>query len=87
MKIARPMTQIVGLLVPSSQSLWQELRATAINDSGQIVGVGVLSNGEAHAYLMTPVPSPEPSTLAILAMGPAFLALRSMARRVGRQAV
>ncbi len=82
----KTMTQLGGLLVPSSQSLWQGFRATAINDSGQIVGMGVRSDGETHAFLMTPVPSPEPSTLAILAMGPAFLALRSMARRVGRQA-
>jgi probable HAF family extracellular repeat protein len=32
--------------------------ATAINDKGQIVGYGVTTNGDNHAFLMTPVPIP-----------------------------
>jgi probable HAF family extracellular repeat protein len=36
---------------------WKSLNeAWAINDSGQIVGSGVLQSGERHAFLLTPVP-------------------------------
>jgi hypothetical protein len=30
------------------------LPASSINDSGEISGLGVTSNGEVHAYLLTP---------------------------------
>ncbi len=34
------------------------LTANAISDSGYIVGKGVTAGGQAHAFLLTPVPSP-----------------------------
>ena len=46
---------------------WERLTsAKAINNYGQIVGVGRI-NGEGHAFLMTPVP--EPATLLLVALG------------------
>lgn len=39
---------------------WTLLAADGINDSGQIVGTGYNPAGEAHAYLLTPVPIPPP---------------------------
>jgi probable HAF family extracellular repeat protein len=50
------------------------LSATGINNRGQIVGTGSIA-GETHIFLMTP--TPEPSTLALLAAaGLTRLALR-----------
>lgn len=38
---------------------WQKLQiATAINDAGQIVGVGVNPEGKTHAFLLTPIAQP-----------------------------
>jgi probable HAF family extracellular repeat protein len=45
------------------QSGWELLRAMAINDAGQITGVGLIGE-ESHAFLLTPVP--EPSALVLL---------------------
>ncbi len=69
-----------SLLPPSSQSLWSHLNAMAINDAGQIVGAG--SDGVRYAaFLMTPVPTPEPSALALLVVVGAGLAARRAMRR------
>ena len=38
----------------SEASCWELLKATDINDTGQIVGQGLLG-GELHAFLLTPV--------------------------------
>jgi len=51
-----------------------------INDSGQIVGTGVL-NGEKHGYLLTPIP--EPATFAGLLTLAAVMATVGI-RRVAR---
>ncbi len=67
-----------SLLPPSTQSLWFHLRAAAINDAGQIVG---MSSG--GGFLMTPVPTPEPSALALLVVAGAGFGARR-ARRRGR---
>ena len=47
--------------------------ATAINDSGDIVGYGTAADGSDHAFLLE---VPEPSTVALLALGGAALLLR-----------
>ena len=43
-----------SLLSPSDQKAWTLTNATGINDSGQIVGQGLL-NGQLHGYLLNPV--------------------------------
>ncbi len=55
-----------SLLPPGSG--WVLGQATGINDSGQIVGEGII-NGQTHGFLLSPSaqPSvPEPGTLALL---------------------
>lgn len=47
------MTDLNDLLPPGSG--WELLGASAINNSGQIAGTGLIG-GQAHAFLMTPVP-------------------------------
>ena len=49
---------------------WQYLEAAAgINNHGQIVGYGTLTDGSTHAFLLSPTsdPVPEPTTLLLLA--------------------
>ena len=48
--------------------------AEAIDDNGDIVGYGTTAGGQAHAFLLEVVP--EPSTVALLALGGAALLLR-----------
>jgi probable HAF family extracellular repeat protein len=45
---------------------WTLTTASAINDNGQIVGKGINSSGQTHAFLLNPVP--EPSTIILLCM-------------------
>ena len=48
---------------------WDELQfATAISDSGLIVGQGMIG-GKPHAFLLTPQPIPVPSTLLLMLTG------------------
>jgi len=37
---------------------WLLLEAQAINDHGEIVGVGINPDGNSHAFLLTPIPEP-----------------------------
>lgn len=43
------------VVIPASG--WTLQVATAINDAGQIVGWGINSNGQQHAFLLNPIPS------------------------------
>ena len=71
------MTDLNSLIDPASG--WTLHYAFAINDSGQIVGTGNNSLRQAHAFLLTP--TPEPSTLALLAAGAGSLLLMAWRRR------
>ena len=55
-----------------SGSGWTLTSATAINDLGHIVGWGTNPAGKTHAFLLTP----EPSSVALMGIGLAALALR-----------
>ncbi len=68
------MEDLNNLISPTSG--WSLTAATAINDSGQIVGYG--SNGD---FLLTPMP--EPSTLDLLAAGAIGLLGYAWRRRRG----
>jgi probable HAF family extracellular repeat protein len=72
---------LMTLITPSSQSLWKGLDPTAINDEGQIVGGGGASDGNGHAFLMTPLATPEPSALMLMATAIVSFLLRAWSRR------
>jgi probable HAF family extracellular repeat protein len=59
------MSDLNSLVDPASG--WTLEHAESINDSGQIVAYGRNAAGYRHAFLLTP--SPEPSTLVLLAIG------------------
>jgi probable HAF family extracellular repeat protein len=67
-----------------SSSGWTLEEATAINDSGQIVGNGTNPAGQTHAFLLTP--TPEPSTLTLLLTGAVSLLAYAWRRRRQRRA-
>ena len=54
---------------------WQNLSvANGINNMGQIIGWGILTNGKTHAFILDPVSAvPEPSSLSLIAIGVAGL--------------
>jgi len=60
-----PAVDLNNLIDPNSG--WTLWSATGINNSGQICGNGINPNGQYDAFLLTP--TPEPSTLALLATG------------------
>ena len=70
------MIDLNTVIDPSSG--WTLGFATAINDLGQIVGSGTNSLGQAHAFLLTPVP--EPTTLCLLALGSISFLRRTRSR-------
>ena len=72
------MTDLNSVL--SAGSGWTALTAAnAINDSGQIVGVGIIANGYQDAFLLTPAAVPVPA--AVWLMGSGLLGLVGVARR------
>jgi probable HAF family extracellular repeat protein len=59
----------LNTLLPSGSG-WTLSQARAVNDAGQIVGIGYNPSGEQHAFLLTQAPLiPEPSTMMLLALG------------------
>jgi uncharacterized membrane protein len=59
-------TDLIDLIPPDSG--WNELEwAMDINDAGQIVGWGLLDDGDRRGFMLTPIP--EPATLGLLVMG------------------
>jgi formylglycine-generating enzyme len=67
-------------LIPQSSG-WTLQEATAINDTGQIVGYGINPSGQQDAFFLTPIPAPEPSILSLLIVGAAGLATCAWRRR------
>jgi probable HAF family extracellular repeat protein len=57
---------LISLVVPDSR--WTSLIEVTINNDSQIAGVGII-DGLYHAFLMSPVAIPEPSTFALLTLG------------------
>lgn len=67
-------------LLGASAAGWSDMFPEAINDSGQIAGIGTF-DGQTEAFLLTPSASPstlvpEPASLGVLALGALALLLR-----------
>jgi probable HAF family extracellular repeat protein len=60
----------------STSAGWTLMDAMAINDNGQIVGDGINPLGQNDAFLLTPIPVPEPTSIALLALGSMWVLLR-----------
>jgi probable HAF family extracellular repeat protein len=58
----------------SPESHLELLDAWAINNRGQILGVGINDQGVGSLVLLTPVEAPEPASLTLLGIGAASLA-------------
>jgi probable HAF family extracellular repeat protein len=76
----------LNTLIPANSG-WTLEEALAINDLGQIAGYGINSNGQEHAFLLTPSPAPSGEPLlptwgvAGLLLGVATFGMGFLARR------
>jgi probable HAF family extracellular repeat protein len=73
-----PMQNLNSLI--DTASGWTITDATDINDLGQIVGYGTNLSGQSDYVLLTPISTPEPSALALLAAALLGLAAWSLRR-------
>ncbi len=67
----------------STASGWDLLRATGINDRGEIVGFGFSPASKESDFMLEPSPVPEPTALVAFALAGGVLATRSLAKRYG----
>jgi probable HAF family extracellular repeat protein len=75
----------LNTLIPTNSG-WRLTWATGINDEGQIIGGGYNPSGESDAFLLTPIPEPSSSVLALFGASLAVLSARwkgSKGRRSG----
>jgi probable HAF family extracellular repeat protein len=75
------MIDLNSLLAPNSG--WTLISANAINDAGQITGIGINGSGQEHAFLLQLSSVPEPGSFVLLAVG-AGLALGAARMRRSR---
>jgi probable HAF family extracellular repeat protein len=73
--------QDLNSLIPLNSG-WILDGATGINDSGQICGNGTNPSGQIDAFLLTPTPIPEPSTLFLFGIGALSLMAYAWRRRL-----
>jgi hypothetical protein len=83
------MIDLNSLIAPGSG--WVLESATAVNDSGQIAGNGII-DGQEHAFLLTPehdsvslTAVPEPSSILLAAGGVALSGARLGRRRASEK--
>jgi probable HAF family extracellular repeat protein len=80
----------LGLVVNNTDGYWSQLNsATAINDSGQIVGYGTTAAGQTHGYLLTPAYPPAEagqSPLVVLATAGSAQGAESQHQEIGNSA-
>lgn len=72
----------LATLIPSSSG-WHLLSASGINNFGQIVGLGTLSGRvpDGTTFRLDPVPTPEPTTLAVIVSAGVLAAAFRVVRR------
>ena len=64
--VSGPM-QDLNDLIPADSG-WVLNRAHAINDAGQIIGIGTFNGVGTRVFLLTPTSAPEPSAIGSLAI-------------------
>ncbi len=71
-------------LLPANSGFTRLLDAVAINNSGQIIGVGLTTTGGTDSFLLDTgaAPTPEPGSLALLGAGLTIVALRSCRTKI-----